>query len=78
MVVLGPLCLVTTVVSWWLKDGTTPVILLTVIYNRSRVETKWFIQKVVGTLVRPQRIQSLSVLIIHSTYLLALLLPMVM
>ena len=59
------------------RYGMMPVILLTVIYNRSSAEAKWFIQKVAGTLVRPCRKQSLSVLIVRSTCPLALLLPTV-
>ena len=60
------------------RNGATPVILLAVICNRSSAGAKWFVQKVAGVLVRLQRIQSLSVLIAHSTCPLALLLPMVM
>ena len=60
------------------RNGATPVILLTVIRNRSSAGAKWFIQKVAGILVRPHRIQSLSVLIVHLTCPLALLLPTVM
>ena len=60
------------------RYGTTPIILLAVIYNRSSTGAKWFVQKVAGVLVRPHRIQSLSILIVRSTCPLALLLPMVM
>ena len=61
MVVLGWRCSVTMVVGRLLADtGAMPVILLTVIRNRSSAGAKWFIQKVVGILVRPRWIQSLS------------------
>ena len=60
------------------RYSVMPVILLTVMHNRSRSKAKWFIKKVTGALVRPCRIQSLSVLIVYSTYPLPLVLPMVM
>ena len=56
------------------RYGVTPVILLAVIDNRSSAKAKWFVQKVASLLVRPRRIQSLSVLIVCLTCPLALLL----
>ena len=35
------------------RNGITPIILLTVIHNRSKAEAKWFIKKVVGSFFRP-------------------------
>ena len=58
--------------------GVMPIILLAVMHNRSRAKAKWFIQKVVGILVRLHQIQSLSILIVCLTCLYALLLPTVM
>ena len=60
------------------RYSVMPIILLTVIHSRSYARAKWFVQKVAGILVRPCRIQSLSILIIRSTCPLALLLPMLM
>ena len=60
------------------RYGAMPIILLAIIHSRSSAGAKWFIQKVAGVLVRPRRIQSLSVLIVYLTCPLALLLPTVM
>ena len=47
------------------RYGATPIILLAVICSRSSAGAKWFVQKVVGILVRLHRIQSFSVLIVY-------------
>ena len=60
------------------RYGVMPIILLAVIHYKSNTKAKWLVQKLAGVLVRPRCIQSLSILIICLTCLLALLLPTVM